>query len=447
MNLDTSDTTETRRVAQNPISGNFDLLPPLIPAPQDFVGGDTMVPNKQDALLPAENDEDHYFRGLELIPGFPFWEFRGAPQNGNNGMDSNTTFYHTVTHSFLDLIKNAPPEIRTHIFAQIATKRVAEDDNVDPEGYIKKSAYFMQNYRLQTRISNLLPNASSPDDATDAQQKPECSDIPHIPSKNKHFKRNFKVMMSIICGQNKEKELGMSYLENDYPVPSARSYIDLVRFIATLVHSEGFYYEDNPSDWGPGIWKSEIRETSLLGEFLVWFWKYFVLDSTNDLEDCSSWLEVNHRQFYHLRNVSIDILASPYEGPARKRIKRSLDGRQFKRFLKGFDDLPNIEDLTVFVQIHVQDLKHLLQNPGSYGWANALRGVTFAKYFDVRLKVFDLVPKDYQRAPMSKAENIQLAIYRQRLWQLLMPEVLCSGTTDDIPDHLGLFEMFTMEED
>lgn len=91
----------------------------------------------------------------------------------------------------------------------------------------------------------------------------------------------------------------------------------------------------------------------------------------------------------------------------------------------------------MFLQIGEQDLANLIHSPGAYRWANALREITFAKYFDVQFQMLDgMLPK----GPTCHA------VLRKRLRQLLMPECLCYGTTDDAPDYLGIREMFAMEE-
>ncbi|ATZ50672.1 hypothetical protein BCIN_06g01650 [Botrytis cinerea B05.10] len=45
----------------------------------------------------------------------------------------------------------------------------------------------------------------------------------------------------------------------------------------------------------------------------------------------------------------------------------------------------------------------------------------------------------------SRGANLH-AVYWERLRQLLMTQCLCYETTDDVPDHLGIREMFAMEE-
>ncbi|KAI9640026.1 hypothetical protein NHQ30_011588 [Ciborinia camelliae] len=433
--------------------------------PQPFEENLTMS-NTQQPLPRDANDKDYYFRGLNLIPGFPFWEFRGAPQKVNDNADVDITPHHTVTHSFLDLIKNLPPEICTHIFAQIPQKRSAEDSDLDSGGCMKKNAYLMQDYSLRpdeilqcspvkyairiakdecSKSKQNVPDAS--DEQSLEAQKPILRDFRSI---NREFEKCFALVANNVFERCKERELSISYIENDHPVAFARSHVDFVRFASSLAHSEGFYFEDSPNLSAQGVWKSEIRESSLLREFLAWFWKHFVLDFTNQLETCSGWLKSIDGQFNCLQNINIDILASPYFGTHENVMKRSINGCQFKKFLKGLDNLPNIESLTVYIQMDSEYCLDLLQSPEAHTWVNALREVTFVKSFDLKTAVFVYArPTTIQKpSPDQKEESAKFrARYDKRLCQLLMPKILCYGTTDDVPDHLGLRQLFAMEEE
>ncbi|KAJ8058895.1 hypothetical protein OCU04_011879 [Sclerotinia nivalis] len=455
MNLDASEIAETQRVARNFMQGIFDFLPHPFIAPQGFVDEETIMPDRQKAPRRDVNARNFYFRGPDLIPGFPFWEFRGAPRNSKDITNVPNTSYHKITQSFLDLIKRAPPEIRTHIFAQIPVKRVAEDSDINSAGHIKKSSYLMQDYTAPEAVLQFAPvkysirtadcadrKMSSPDYAAQSQDA-------KIPPKNSRFKETFEIMINVACDHAQQDRLNTSYIESDYPNSFARSYTDFVRFAASLAHSEGFYFKGSKSGWG--IWKSKIRGSSLLGEFLAWFWKHFVLNFTNELEACMGWLETNNQKFICLQNISIDILATPYDVSARDLIKGSLDGRRFKRFLTELDDYTRynqttIEKLTLFVQIHVHDIPDLVHSPGAHRWVHALREVTFTKSFDLKLQAFKLVHKDTKEHFNAGQDPKYIAIYQKRLHQLLMPEILCYGTMDDVPDHLGLIELFAMEE-
>ncbi|CAD6446091.1 7c83dd1c-aa6f-426b-80d9-aa673e025e7e [Sclerotinia trifoliorum] len=146
MNLGGREIAENQKVARNLMQGIFDPLPHPFIALQDFVDEETIMPNKQKAPRRDMNDQNFHFRGSDLIPGFPFWEFRGAPRNSKDITNVPNTTYHKVEQSFLDLIKRAPSEIRAHIFAQIPCGRMAKDSDIDSEGHIKKSSYLMQDY-------------------------------------------------------------------------------------------------------------------------------------------------------------------------------------------------------------------------------------------------------------------------------------------------------------
>ncbi|TEY70274.1 hypothetical protein BOTCAL_0108g00300 [Botryotinia calthae] len=156
------------------------------------------------------------------------------------------------------------------------------------------------------------------------------------------------------------------------------------------------------------------------------------------LEQASfAWSKVNHEKFRYLQNISLDILVSPYDIKPLIPAKRQVDGRRVKLFLKEMHNYPNIETLIVFLQIQDEDLANLMHSPGAHRWANALREITFAKHFDVQFQMIN---------GMSLREANLHVVYRERLRQLLIPECLCYGTTDDVPDHLGIREMFAMEE-
>ncbi|KAF7918572.1 hypothetical protein BELL_0210g00120 [Botrytis elliptica] len=414
----------------------YDLLCTVAYKP-DFIDEDAIMSDKQKALPRDAKDQDYYFRSLELIPGFPFWEFQGASAIKDNP-DTPNTLHHNVTKRFLDFIKRAPPEIRTNIFAQIPSKRVAEVDDLDSFAHVKKSPYLMQDYSTLYNELQFAPvkysiQVTSKGTFNEDKRLEIQNAQVDIPPFNWCFERSFAVHTDITCSKDKEKTMGIVYIENDYPNCFARSHVDFIKFAASLAHSEGFYFEKDSVDSNAGIWKSEIRKSSLLREFLAWFWKKFGVNFTNELEASFAWSKVNHAKFRYLQNISLDILVMEPLTHTRKYV----DGRRVKLFLGELHNFPNIESLTVFLQIEDTDLADLIHSPGAYRWANALREITFAKYFDVQFQMLNgMLPK----GPSCHA------VYRRRLRQLLMPECLCYGTTDDVPDHLGIREMFAMEE-
>ncbi|KAF7893931.1 hypothetical protein EAF00_007445 [Botryotinia globosa] len=414
----------------------YDLLLTVAYKP-DFIDEDAIMLDKQRALPRDTKDQDYYFRNLELMPGFPFQEFQSASAFKDHA-DTPNTSHRNVTKRFLDFIKRAPPEIRANIFAQIPTKRVAEDEDLDSFACIKKSSYLMQDYSILYDSLQFAPVKYSIQVTSkgtfneDEYLEPRDAEV-EIPPNNKRFEKDFAVHTDITYSKDKENTMGIVYIENDYPNCFARSYVDFIKFAASLAHSEGFYFEKDSTDGNSGIWKSDIRESSLLREFLAWFWKKFGVNFTNELEASFAWSKVNHAKFRYLQNISLDILVMEPFNHTRKYV----NGRRVKLFLQELHNYPNIESLTVFLQIEEQDLANLIRSPGAYRWANALREITFAKHFDVQFQMLDgMLPK----GPVCHA------VYRKRLRQLLMPECLCYGTTDDVPDHLGIREMFAMEE-
>ncbi|TGO35096.1 hypothetical protein BHYA_0170g00080 [Botrytis hyacinthi] len=405
----------------------YDLLLTVAHKP-DFLGEDAIVLGKQKVPLRDTKDQDYYFQNLELMPGFPFQEFQGASAIKDNP-DTPDKLHHNVTKRCLDFIKRAPPEIRRNIFAQIPTKRVAEDNDLDSYAYITLLFTVLSNsppvkYSIQVTSKGTF-NEDDCLEIRDAQV--------NIPPNNKCSERDFAVHTGMTSSKDKEKTMGIVYIENDYPNCFARSYIDFINFAASLAHSEGIYFEKDSSNSNSGIWKSEMRESSLLREFLAWFWGKFGVNFTNELEASFAWPKVNHAKFCYLQNISLNILVMEPFNDTRKYV----NGRRVKLFLEELHSFPNIESLTVFLQIGEQDLANLIHSPGAYRWANALREITFAKCFDLEFQMLDgMLPK----GPICHA------VYRKRLRQSLMPECLCYGTTDDVPDHLGILEMFAMEE-
>ncbi|TGO54615.1 hypothetical protein BCON_0104g00120 [Botryotinia convoluta] len=415
----------TRTIARYIARGFYDLILTVEHRP-DFMDEDATMLDKQKAHPRDTKDQDYYFRSLELIPGFPFREFQGASAFKDNA-DTPNISHHSITQSFLESIKLAPPEIRTNIFAQIPTKRVAEDDALDSFAYVKKSSHLMQDYStlydLQFAPVKYSIQVTSKGTFNDDEYLETRDAEVKIPPNNEFFERDFAVLTDITCSKDKEKTMGIIYFENDYPNCFARSYVDFIKFAASLAHSEGFYFENDSSDSNAGIWKSETRESSLPREFLVWFWTKLV----------SHGQKLTMQNFVNLQNISLDILVME----PLIHTQKYVDGRCVKLFLKKLHNFPNIESLTVFLQIQDTDLADLMHSPGAYRWANALREITFAKCFNVQFKMLK---------GMSSKEPDCHAVYRRRLRQLLMPECLCYGTTDDVPDHLGIREMSAMEE-
>lgn len=249
------------------------------------------------------------------------------------------------------------------------------------------------------------------------------------------------MLTDMTYSEDKERTIGIVYAENEYPTSFAWSYVDFINFAASLAHSEGFYFEKDSRDSKSGIWKSENRESSLLRESLAWSWNKFGSNFTNELHDSPTiknpmliftqlhasfaWSKVNHEKFRYLQNISLDILVSLYEINPLIPANRQVDDRRIKLFLEEMQNYPNIETLTVFLQIPDEDLANLMHSPGAHRWANALREITFAKHFDVQFQMII--------GMSSRGVNLH-AVYRERLRQLLMPECLCYGTTDDVPD-------------
>ncbi|TGO83607.1 hypothetical protein BPOR_0620g00050 [Botrytis porri] len=395
------------------IARGFYDLPFTLKHRPAFMNENAILFDEEKALFRDTKDRDYYFRSLELIPGFPLREFQGASTFKDNADNPNTS-HHSITQrewretmilTHLRISKEVPILCKiTLLYDGLQFAPVKYSIQVTSKGTSNEDRY------LESR---------------DAEIK--------IPPNNAFFERDFAVHTDITSSEDKEKTMGIVYIENDYPNCFARSYVDFIRFAASLAHSEGFYFERDSSDSNSGIWKSESRESSLLREFLTWFWKFFGVNFTNELEASFAWSKVNHAKFRYLQNISLDILVMEPFNHAQKYV----DGRRLKLFLKELHHFPNIESFTVFLQIGEQDLADLMHSPGAYRWANALREITFAKYFDVQFQMLDgMLPKG----------PIFHAVFRKRLRQLLMPECLCFGSTDDVPDHLGIREMFDMEE-
>ncbi|TGO29542.1 hypothetical protein BPAE_0014g00940 [Botrytis paeoniae] len=382
----------------------YDLLFTVAHRP-DLVDEDATMLDKQKALLRDTKDQDYYFRSLELIPGFPFLEFQGASVFKDNA-DTPNISHHSITQSFLESIKLAPPEIRTNIFAQIPTKRVVEDDDLDSFAYVKKSSHLMQDYSTLydfqfAPVKYSVQVTSKGTLNKDKYLEPRDAEV-KIPPNNEFFERYFAVLTDISCSKDKKKTMGIVYIENDHPNCFARSYVDFITFATSLAHSEAFYFEKDSSDSNAGIWKSEIRESSLLREFLAWFWKKFGFNLTNELEAGFASSKVNHGKFRYLQNISLDILVME----PLIHTQKCVNGRREKLFLQELQNFPNIESLTAFLQIGDTDLADLIHSPGAYRWANALREITFAKYFDVQIQTL--------KGMSSKGQNDH-AVYRKRL--------------------------------
>lgn len=199
------------------------------------------------------------------------------------------TFVPLTFGRYLDFIKHAPPEIRRNIFSQIPTKRVAEDDDLDSYACVKKSPYLMQDYSTLYGSLQFAPVKYSIQVTSKGTfNEDDCLEIRdaqvNIPPNNECFERDFAVHADMTSSEDKEKTMGIVYIENDYPNCFARSYVDFIKFAASLAHSEGFYFEKDSSNSNSGIWKSKIRESSLLREFLAWFWGKFGVNFTNELE-------------------------------------------------------------------------------------------------------------------------------------------------------------------
>lgn len=89
------------------------------------------------------------------------------------------------------------------------------------------------------------------------------------------------------------------------------------------------------------------------------------------------------------------------------------------------------------MQIHEEDVEHLLHSPASYLWVRPLRNVEFVKDFHVYLHMFHFMPRATPLSSFTEEERELQARYTQRLRDLLIPGVLADRSTDNVLDRLG----------
>lgn len=92
----------------------------------------------------------------------------------------------------------------------------------------------------------------------------------------------------------------------------------------------------------------------------------------------------------------------------------------------------------------VPEIENALNNPGSQRWITALWKVVVGKKFDFQLLIAFWHPHDSYRCPELSATKMDCLHmeWQDRLRVILMPASLSVGTTNDLPEDLGLKSLF-----
>ncbi|ESZ94841.1 hypothetical protein SBOR_4801 [Sclerotinia borealis F-4128] len=426
-------------------------------------------------------DGHEYFAKRELMPGFPYQEFEGITNPTKFCIDSmmvKDKSYRCVSQKTLALLKSVPLEIRENIFSEIVDQHVPEPETDYPGMSPNLALNWVQNPRGKNGIMRygtvdgvftLAKFYYCPFRKTLIEKYCEehlCtrgtgmsfeglkfSDVLNHATGSRSARRT-----RFIWDDDISKEaLGTSKsVENDYIV--VRSYDELLQFAKAIAHAENFVLEyNNINGLQLPVWKSSERNSSVLKDFLSWFWREFELDFTYEFQTCNAWLRANLQQFSLIQNINIDINfvsfeINSFEGSGYRAIDTLHHFNEFCRYL---NQLSNINKLTVRLSIKRRDVLSILHNPGAYAWVSAIKSLPVSEKFILVLATVWTTnddeyghwegEKEYADFEDHQAESDSLA--EEMLRERLMPATLSQGKTYDLPDDLGLARLFCVGEE
>ncbi|KAF7885830.1 uncharacterized protein EAF02_004339 [Botrytis sinoallii] len=457
-----------------------------------------MSESESDVSNPLYNraHEDYLFYGRELIPHFPYRAYhlnilRYPLPNGRFEQDNHLPAF------FLYRLRKMFPEVITTVFSHII-----EEPSIDPavETDIEGSSFIPDLVLLSRRVHGHPvsddeggggPITSYPIPITALLFREETQAIytPTTGVDSQAWKiQNTKDWRD---HRSTQRILERSVCSN----PSEGTYSQLVQFAYSLALHEKFQIGYDSCMW----WSPLVRKHSLLKQFLRWFWSHFGLY----INTCNwNWYPkvmipkffsvYNLLQYHRLEHLTLRFSTKTInlkDGDMHMNMRQFIDSLSDKRCgVKGCKGnicgkkycgdhswFPNLRNITYLNRNHhTEGTAEARCDPMRTGWSRRL-----VKYFqDVKLSksievIFDVYgdadeescdsdgesgsdwnedlyknydPKDYHYESNDTdtpvlLHNRQLAV-QDCIRRLLMPNSLLKGNTDDLPEDLGLQELF-----
>ncbi|TGO35097.1 hypothetical protein BHYA_0170g00090 [Botrytis hyacinthi] len=448
-----------------------------------------MVESESDGSNPLynRNHEDHLFYGRELIPHFPYRAYHlnilGYPlPNGRFEQDKHLP----------ELLKKMYPEIVALVFSHII-----EDPSIGPatENDIEGSSFIPDPVLLARRIHG---HPHSDDDGGGGP----ITSYP-LPITALMFREKTRAVYAPTTGvdtqtwkiqntkgwrdhRSTQRVLERSVCGN----PSESTYSQLVQFAYSLALHEEFQIGYDSCIW----WSPIGRKHSLLKEFLWWFWGHFgVYINTCNWNLYPKYFSINNLLQYHrlehltlrFSTKAINLKSGDMHMNMRQFIESLSEKRCGAKDCKGnicgrkdcgdHSWFPHLRNITYLNRNHhTEGTAEHRCDPMRTGWSRRLikhfQDVELSKSIEVIFDVYgdadeessdgdgesdsdwdeDLCknydPRDYHYESNdtdtpSLLHNRQLAV-QDCIRRLLMPTSLLKGNTDDLPEDLGLQELF-----
>jgi hypothetical protein len=152
--------------------------------------------------------------------------------------------------------------------------------------------------------------------------------------------------------------------------------------------------------------------------------------------------------FSRIQSVSFELHA-PIEGLSQAVQHYNIESHfthqeHLSKLLKGLcEKLPNIQRLTVFAWLTVPQIEQALFGPTSVRWLTAVQKIPVGKTFAIsRFVDFDNHWQKHQGTESEEERNEKQMDWERKLTLHMMPDSFSVGTTNDLPEHLGLGWLF-----
>ncbi|KAF7918571.1 hypothetical protein EAE99_008765 [Botrytis elliptica] len=452
-----------------------------------------MAESESDVSDPLYNraHEDYLFYGRELIPHFPYRAYhlnilRYPLPNGRFEQDNHLPAF------FLYRLRKMFPEIITTVFSHII-----EEPSIDPavETDIEGSSFIPDPVLLSRRVHGHPvsddeggggPITSYPIPITALLFREETQAIyaPNSGVDSQAWKiQNTKDWRD---HRSTQRILERSVCRS----PSEGTYSQLVQFAYSLALHEKFQIGYDSCMW----WSPVVRKHSLLKQFLRWFWSHFgIYINTCNWNWYPKFFSVyNLLQYHRLEHLTLRfstktinlkdgdmhmnmrqfIVSLSEKRCGAKGCKGNICG---KKYCGDHSWFPNLRNITYLNRNHhTEGTAEARCDPMRTGWSRRLikhfQDVKLSKSIEVIFDVYgdadeesrdsdgesgsdwnedlykDYDPKDYHYESNDTdtpvlLHNRQLAV-QDCIRRLLMPNSLLKGNTNDLPEDLGLQELF-----
>ncbi|KAJ8058894.1 hypothetical protein OCU04_011878 [Sclerotinia nivalis] len=397
-----------------------------------------------------KDDNDYYFTGQKLIPYFPV---RGYHLN-KQGFALPGERFKQACHlppSFFKALKALPQEILHNIYEHIIDVPAidpAAKHNVGESEIIPDLTYNFRQLNEDLDDDEIFkPYPESPYpipvQALLLQQNPSAIYTPTgcdpPQEQRKQVLGAWKLQNSGDWIDHRSTQQLVESSTRCNGCQPENSYGQLVQFVYSVALHEDFQlgYNDN-------IWRSPSRQSSLLRNFLIWFWRKIehltLRFHTGPINQRAGVMYKNIRRFCemipatfpNLRKITYLNRNHHTEGYTQEKRCDTIRKGFSKRLIELFRAIPVSESIEVILDLYfgtwISDDKDSDSDAQGSGWRNS-----DANDYD-----------DYKSASTDtplRLHHRQLEV-EDGIRRLLMPTSLLYGNTNDLPEDLGLRRLF-----